>query len=177
MQKLKINPVIYTQRLTLRTIEEKDKANMLALLTNTEIAQTFMLPAFQTQEEAVPLFEKLKTLSKKDGRFVYGICLQEELIGFINDVEIEQRRVELGYVIHPNYKNQGFATEALKAAIDALFRAGISVVQAGAFEENTASMRVMEKSGMIRTGKEENIEYRNKLYRCFYYQKEKKSNF
>ena len=84
-------------------------------------------------------------------------------------------RVELGYVIHPAYQNQGYATEALTAGIDALFQAGISTVETGAFEENSASMRVMEKSGMHRIPRTDQIDYRGNTHTCVYYQKNAKN--
>ena len=171
MQNVKIHPIIHTERLTLRTIEDGDKAEMLAILTNEEIGKTFMLPVFEKTEDALPLFERLKALSATLTRFVYGICLQNKLIGFINDVELSDERAELGYVIHPDYKNQGYATETLAAAMDALFQAGLTVVETGAFKENPASMRVMEKCGMRRLDRTEQIEYRGTIHDCVYYQK------
>ena len=170
MQKLKPNAVIRTPRLILREIADGDKEDMLAILTSEEVGKTFMLPVFACREDAIPLFEKIKGLSAQTTRFVYGISLNGKLIGFINDVEIEDGRVELGYVIHPDYQNKGYATETLAAAIDALFQAGISVVEAGAFVHNLASMRVMEKSGMRRISRTDSIEYRGKTHACVYYQ-------
>ena len=175
MQKLKIALVIHTKRLTLRAIEGKDEEDMLDLLTNTEVGKTYMLPEFAKREDARPLFDKLKDLSADCSRFVYGICLNGKLIGFINDVEIDGARVELGYVIHPDYQNQGYATEALTAGIDSLFQAGISTVETGAFEENSASMRVMEKSGMHRIPRTDQIDYRGNTHTCVYYQKNAKN--
>ena len=102
---------------------------------------------------------------------MYGISLNGRFIGLINDVEIQDGRIELGYAIHPDFKGRGYATEVLTAAIDALFQAGISVVETGAFEENLASIRVMEKSGMTRIDKKDSIEYRGNPHRCIYYQK------
>ena len=40
---------------------------------------------------------------------------------------------------------------------------------AGAFEENKASMRVMEKAGMTRITLEEDINYRGASHHCLYY--------
>ena len=169
--KLKTSPVIHTKRLILRAMEEKDRESALDLFTNEEVGKTYMLPAFQAREEANPLFEKIMGLSALETRFVYGISLNGKLIGLLNDVEIADGRIELGYAVHPDFKGKGYATEALMAGLDVLFKAGISVVETGAFEENLASIRVMEKSGMTRIDKEDSIEYRGKTHRCVYYQK------
>jgi len=52
-----------------------------------------------------------------------------------------------------------------------MFARGFSEVLAGAFEENLASMRIMEKSGMTRIEKTDEIEYRGKVHQCVYYSK------
>ena len=167
---VKTTPVINTARLCLHAFLDEDAETMIALLTNSEVIKTYMVPDFRSSAEEVKLFERFKELSVSDERFVYGIYLEEKLIGFINDVEIKETEIELGYVIDPSYKNQGFATEVLAAAIKELFAAGFSVVRTGAFEENAASMRVMEKCGMLRLEQEEEIRYRGKVHRCFIYE-------
>ena len=168
--KIKMQNSIKTERLMLRSMSENDEKNALDLLTNEQIAKTFMLPIFQEKKDAIPLFERLKTLSLSDERFVYGIYFQDELIGFLNDVGMTENSVELGYCLHPKYHNQGIMTEVLKEAIKALFSLGLEKVKAGAFEGNTASMRVMEKCGMARTGETEMIEYRGENKRCICYE-------
>ena len=166
---VKTTPVINTARLCLHAFSDEDAETMIALLTNSEVIKTYMVPDFRSSAEEVKLFERFKELSGSDERFVYGIYLEEKLIGFINDVEIKETEIELGYVIDPSYKNQGFATEALAAAIKALFAAGFSVVRTGAFEENAASMRVMEKCGMTKQNYTDEIEYRGVTHTCIYY--------
>jgi RimJ/RimL family protein N-acetyltransferase len=93
------------------------------------------------------------------------------LVGFLNDVEIENGAIELGYVIHPRFQGNGYATEALGIAIGELFHLGFQAVITGAFRQNAASIRVMEKNGMTRIEKTEPIEYRGKTHICVYYTK------
>jgi RimJ/RimL family protein N-acetyltransferase len=171
--KFRNTAVIYTERLCLRPVFDRDKEDMLTLLTNEAVSETYMLPVFHSRDEALGLFEALKRLSISDDRFVYGISLDDRVIGLINDVQIDDKEVELGYVIHPSYHNKGYATEALRAAMEEIFLSGYTAVQTGAFAENTPSMRVMEKCGMTRTTQEETIPYRGKLHRCIYYRKER----
>lgn len=165
-------PEIKTDRLCLHTICDRDREAVIELLTNEEISQTFMVPDFKSHEEKVQMYEALQTMSESDEHFVYGIYLNDSMIGFLNDVDISENEIELGYVIHPDQKNKGYATEALKKSMQILLNSGFFAVKAGAFEENSASMRVMEKCGMIRTEQEDTIEYRGKNHRCIYYKKE-----
>ena len=162
--------VITTPRLILRAMTEKDENAMLELLTDPIVGKTYMIPEFTSREAARPLFHKIMEHSVSD-RFVYGVYFENDLIGFVNDVEKKEKTIELGYAYLPKYYNQGFATEALLACIDTLFKAGFETVRTGAFSENLASMRVMEKAGMTRCPDTEIIEYRGKEHLCLYYER------
>ena len=85
-------------------------------------------------------------------------------------IEVNMAAEESKYGIRPEEWGRGYATAALSCAIRALFSGGFSRVVCGAFEENTASRRVMEKCGMVRAGREEAIEYRGAEHRCIYYE-------
>lgn len=155
--------------LTLKPYTDRDEARMIALLTHDEIKKTFMLPDFATREDASAMFQRLKRLSEVKEHYERGVYLDGVLIGFVNDVEIESRQIELGYVIDPLYKNRGYATRALRIAIDELFGMGYRAICCGAFENNLASQRVMQKCGMQLTDRRERIEYRGQAYDCVYY--------
>lgn len=161
---------ISTNRLLLRPYEEADRNSVIRILRNKEISSTFMLPDFEDDAAADAMFRKLLILSHQEDHFERAICLDNIPIGFLNDVEIKGGSIELGYVIHPDFQNQGYATEALTAAIGQLFRQGYSTVRAGYFSENIASARVMEKSGMHPISRVDFIEYRGKTHKCLYYE-------
>lgn len=162
---------IKTERLILRSMRDSDCDDVCALLTNKQIAKTYMLPDFRSREEEIKLFNFLKDLSDNSKRFVYGIELDGRIIGFINDVEISDDSIELGFVIHPDHHNKGYATETLTYAIDTLHDMGYTTVKTGAFECNLASQRVMEKVGMQRLNITEEIEYRGVAHRCIMFEK------
>lgn len=158
-----------TERLRFHPFQVEDRPAMGGLLTNREIAKTFMLPDFDSEEAVDRLFGRYMELSRKDGRYMAGIYLDDELIGFFNDVENDGSRIELGYVISPAHWGKGYATEMLRGAVADLFSRGYQEVVAGAFEENKVSMRVMEKAGMTRIPLEEDIDYRGASHHCLYY--------
>ena len=142
---------------------------MLEILIHPQVNKTYMLPDFPAKEDAAPLFRRLLELSRNPERFVRGIFAGEELVGFLNDVEVQDGAIELGYVIHPDHWGKGCATAALKLAMEELFRLGYREVVTGAFEENPASLRVMEKAGMQRMEKTDLIDYRGRQHLCIYY--------
>lgn len=161
---------IRTPRLVLRPFREEDAPAMTALLLSPEISKTYMLPDLTDPAAAGRLFIRLLMLSHQAEHFIYGIFLKDALIGFLNDVQIMEDSIELGYVIAPDHWNRGYATETLRACIDALFALGFSRVMAGYFYENDASRRVMEKSGMHPAWRTEEIEYRGEVRRCIYFE-------
>ena len=156
----------------IRILTETDEAALLALLTNDRIKQTYMLPDFPRQEDAIPLARRLMQLSREEHRFVRGMDDGDTLVGFLNDVEIENGCIELGYAVHPDHWGKGCATAALKQAMDELFRIGYREVICGAFKGNPASIRVMEKAGMRKLDKTDEIEYRGRVHQCVYYSKQ-----
>lgn len=158
---------IDTNRLNIKPLALEDLNDFTALLMNKEISKTFIVPNFNSSEEARKLAEKL--IKNERGSLEVGIYLNSKLIGFINDCGFDDEGIEIGYVINPNYKGQGYATEAVKGIIDYLFQIGFKKICAAYFIENIASKRVMEKSGMIDINVHEEIEYRGVKHQCNYY--------
>ena len=60
---------------------------------------------------------------------------------------------EIGYGISEEYQNHGYATEAVKAVLTWAFQnPEVTAVEAETDAENTASKRVLEKSGFVPNG-------------------------
>ena len=70
------------------------------------------------------------------------------------EINVDGHIAAAGYVLAPDHQRRGYATEALTHIIDtALNTSSIQRVAATTDVENTASVRVMEKSGMQREGR------------------------
>ena len=155
--------------MTLGEIRDCDFDDMMSVLKNEVVAATYKIPDLDTREAELELFEYLRDISQREDRYLFGIFLDGKLIGLINDCEINNECIEMGYALHPDYHNQGYTTEAFSAVINSLLSKGFTEIIAGAFEDNIASMRVMEKCGMKRTKMTAEIEYRGKTHKCVYY--------
>lgn len=60
-------------------------------------------------------------------------------------------QAELGWTMHPGFHGKGYATEAVRGAIDLCFsQLGLRRVHAGCFSANEPSWRLMERLGMRR---------------------------
>lgn len=161
--------MLKTKRLIIKSITDADREAVVSLLTNAIVKQTYMIPDFETEEEYERMFQRYRDLSSDESRFVRGVYLQGELIGIVNDVEIMEGSIELGYAFLPQYYNQGYATEMLGAVLADLKNRGYKQVRTGAFAENAASIRVMEKNGMQCMEETEQLEYRGVVHECVYY--------
>ena len=152
----------------LRAFQESDWTRLAMLATSAEVNKTYMLPDFESVEKARPLFDRLTALSRDEKRYVRAMEEDGQFVGFCNDVEQDGDTVEIGYAICPDVWGRGYCTAALKLAIADLFEMGFSRVVAGAFVENPASLRVMEKAGMSPIEKVDEIEYRGHTHTCVY---------
>ena len=160
---------IQTQRLELKPIEDKDLDDLILLLTDDVVKQTYMLPDFPDRAAAMTLAKRIQALTNDQTRYVWGIYTGGQLIGMLNDTEVSGKAIEMGYATLPKYHNQGYTTEAMKAVIEYLFGCGFEKVIAGAFQHNIPSIRVMIKSGMQKQENVDIIDYRGHSYTCVYY--------
>ena len=167
-------PEIKSYRLTLKSIEEKDKESMLKMVKDSKIKKTYMLPDFESKEQEDNFFNKLKDFSCSNEHIVYGIYLKDRLIGFINDVAKTEDTVEVGYFIDSDEWNKGYATEALWAYLKQLCEMGYYYFEAAYFEGNDASKKVMENCCMHSSGKKEIIHYHGKDQLAIYHKVSKR---
>lgn len=158
-----------TQRLEIRPIAPEDREAVLDLLMDETVGKTYMLPEYRDRQNAVPLFERLVLLSEDESRYVAGVYLKGQFIGMMNETEIKGSSIEMGYAYLPAFHNRGYATEAFAGAIAYLFRCGFQTVVAGAFADNAASLRVMEKCGMTKQDYTDTVDYRGTAHTCIYY--------
>ena len=158
-----------TDRLVLRPMVPEDAELLGEILRADKVKATYMVPDMD-EAAAKQLAHRIIKLSYNSDRYVRGIYREAKLIGFLNDVEIDDGTIELGWVITPEEHNNGYATEAVSAAIHDLFARRYQRVIAGAFSENKASIRVMQKAGMHPIIKTEQIDYRNKTHHCVYFE-------
>lgn len=82
-----------------------------------------------------------------DGEMIGGI-------GLLYNYGIHSHRSEFGYWISPYYRNRGIMRKVIESFVAYCFDYLKMIrVEAHVFTENTASIRVLEKSGFIKEGK------------------------
>ncbi len=81
---------------------------------------------------------------------VYYLWFEERTAGAISMTSFSSTNGEIGYQIEAGYHGLGLATEALAAVVEAARdRHGFTILSAQAYAENTASRRVLEKTGFL----------------------------
>lgn len=156
------------ESITLNQMSAADATHICRILQDNEVKKTYMVPDL-SDSAAMELTHKMIRLSCDESRYVRGIYLGNTLVGILNDVGIDGSTIELGWAIDSTQQGKGFATAAVRMAIEVLFGMGYTQVIAGAFSANAASIRVMEKAGMRKQEKTEEIEYRGQIHPCVYY--------
>ena len=137
---------IETKRIRLRLIDIADKYNALGIPNSIEETKANIEPWIKENQ-----LQELKNYTfaidnKSNGKFMglFGLKIGHQ----------KYNRAEVWYKIHSDYWRKGFATEALKAILDFGFDTlKLHRIEAGCAVENIGSIKVLEKSGMVREGR------------------------
>ncbi|MEO6567450.1 MAG: GNAT family N-acetyltransferase [Opitutaceae bacterium] len=145
-----------TARLTGRLPRVDDAAAVFdSYASDPEVTRYLSWPAY-TRLEPLRLFlsESISHWEKSESPFSWLLCLKgsDRPIGSIG-LTLDRGKAMFGYVLAKKFWGHGFAAEALASVVEwSLAQPEISRAWAFCDVENPASVRVMEKAGMIREG-------------------------
>jgi [ribosomal protein S5]-alanine N-acetyltransferase len=158
-------PKLFGTLVNLREILINDAQNITHLLMNYNVSKhLWEIPNPYSIDDALEFikcanndFNTLKALhfaieskiiprSRNNLKFVGTIS--------VKNIDLVNKKADLGYWIGEQYWGRGIATECLKLIIDYAFSAELGLKQlcAYVFPENKASIRVLEKNGMNKIG-------------------------
>ncbi len=147
--------MIKHQRITLRHVTEPD-LSILARVSGDPVARGEFNKSRITSPHAIAKRFQDNGFSSDEHELLL-IC--NELGAVIGDVvHFQARRYstarEIGWTIHdPENRNRGYATEAVTALIDYLFKSfPINRIECSTATQNHASVRLAEKCGFVREG-------------------------
>ncbi|MEW6515554.1 MAG: GNAT family N-acetyltransferase [candidate division FCPU426 bacterium] len=151
-------PVLQTQRLSLRPFRLEDAADVRRLANERDVAaMTYRLPHPYPAGLAEEWIRGQEPAYREGRETVFALTLRDNggLIGSMGlMVKAEHERAEVGYWLGKPYWGKGFATEALEAVLEYGFGTlGLRRIFGQLFAPNQASARVMEKAGMIYEGR------------------------
>ncbi len=154
---LEVRPVIPTERLRLRGPTLDDAERLAGFACDAGVSRNLSnMPHPYARQQAEDFLGGLQGLDP--GRdMVFAIDHREHgFLGMLGFHEKKPGRPELGYWLGRPFWGQGYATEAVSAALT-WAKAGWKrrVVWAGHFADNPASGQVLVKSGFLYTGEVE----------------------
>jgi len=144
--------IIQTKRLVIRELTMDDVRSLYVILSDPETMQYYPKPFTLSQVESWIAWNLINYAAYGFG--LWGVVLKDtgECIG---DCGITMQRIdgskqpEIGYHIHKEHTNQGYATEAALACRNYAFEsAGLKTVYSYMKSTNLSSRRVAEKMGM-----------------------------
>lgn len=129
-----------------------DAANLAAALSNKKVQDNLRdgLPYPYTEQDGIDFISAMLSADKND-TFAFAVTIDDKAIGSIGafrQSNIHQLTAELGYYIAEEYWGKGIMVEAVKQICEYVFSVSdIIRIYAEPFAYNTASCRVLEKSG------------------------------
>ncbi len=151
--------VLTSPRMLFRLLKKSDLAEMhrLSSIPEVEKYNTLGIPKDISETKAI-LKDRIRDNKQAPIRN-YTFAIEEKGTGdFIGMFGIflgrpKQRKGEVWYKFYPQYWGKGLATEAVNCALDFCFdELKLHRVEAGCAIDNIASVKVIEKVGMIREG-------------------------
>ena len=147
-------PVISTERLRLRPPRPEDAHRIAALANDEGVAKMTTRMPFPYGEEDARSF--LARCQDHDPRREQVFAIEHDgsgLVGMLGFHPDEEGRTEVGYWLGRPYWGQGYATEAAGRALAWVSESwGRRYLMAGHFADNSASGKVLCKTGFLYTG-------------------------
>lgn len=145
-------PEIETDRLILRPLLLGDLDEMAAIRADPQVMRYIDRGAVHTREQVLKSLHRSEKLWNERGLGRWGVRRKESetLMGWCGLFPLDEtEEIEIGYGFAREFWGHGYATEAAAACL----RHGFEFLELGrivavAYNENTASLRVLEKIGM-----------------------------
>lgn len=145
-----ILPYIETKRLILRELKRSDARSVFEYAKDPRVGPNAGWQPHTTEEDSLEFINY--AIKKRDfgqpGIFAIIVKDSYKMIGTIEIHSYQEFKAEIGFVLHPDFWNQGYITEAAKAVI--IYGMEILELKRLAychFEHNLQSKRVCEKLG------------------------------
>lgn len=169
-------PTLETKRLLLRKYKKEDMDDLYEYASDEEVTRYLTFETYKNMEDAN---QYIQTLLEKyrNGNEVLPWAIEwkqnHKMIGSIgiNQWDIENYYIQIGYVLNKKYWNQGIMTEALKTVIDFAFKnMNIERIELTHDVRNIGSGKVMLKNGLKQEGILRKSKYiKGEFIDCSYY--------
>jgi len=148
-------PILTSDRITLRQINQKDAQALYSLRADSRVMQYIDRPLATSIDDANEFINKINnSLITGDG-ISWAISLKDDpvMIGNIGLWRIikENYRAEIGYMLHTAFQGKGIMQECFDLVLHYGFNdLKLHSIEANINPENLASMKLLEKNGFVR---------------------------
>ncbi len=148
-------PNLETEHLLLRGVVKEDLNEIFALRSNPETMKYIPRPLLKNVKDALNHIATIDEKINANEGINWAITLKgnPKLIGLIGHYRIkpEHYRAEIGYMLLPEFHGKGIITEAIIELVNYGFQEmHLHSIEAHIDPENSASARVLEKSGFVK---------------------------
>ena len=137
---------IRTERLRLRQFRESDYDDLYEFLSQLRDDEFEGYPGITCENCA----EHMKYRLGSEEFLAIELAGTGKVIGNITCLNRDFAAKEVGYIVNENYRGQGYALEALRAAIARAFEGGAHRVYAECDPRNVPSWKLQERAGLRR---------------------------
>jgi [ribosomal protein S5]-alanine N-acetyltransferase len=152
---LEQTPVLETDRLRLRPLQDKDAEALFALRSNPVSMQYIARPIAKTMQDIEELMQKIRQVQQDKKGFWWGITLNDmdTIIGNIGifNIDADNYRAEIGYMLLPDYFEKGIMHEVLCTIVPFGFKElALHSIYANIDPANIASAKLLEKNNFLK---------------------------
>lgn len=141
---------IQTHRMTLRRLELSDVDNLFLLESDPDVMKFTPAKIPQTHAQTlVRLAEQIAKQAEREPFGIWGAFLKNDnvFVGWFMLMPLEDKSLELGFMLVKDKWNKGYATEANLALVDYAKNKKTKQLVARTNLENLASIHILEKLG------------------------------
>ncbi len=148
-------PNLETERLLLRRVSENDAPEIMELRGNPETMKYIPRPLVKNIDDALAHVVMIdeKIIANEGINWAITIKGNPKLIGIIGHYKIQKEnfRAEIGYMLLPQFHNQGIISEAIHKVVNYGFeKMKLHSIEAVIDPNNLSSEKVLQKNGFVK---------------------------
>jgi ribosomal-protein-serine acetyltransferase len=162
------------EHLSLRPLTEQDADDLFAAIDASRPELRKWLPwvdATKSPEDSKAFIAGSSDKRNEGQEFGYGIIVDGKIAGHVSIMNPMMESAEVGYWVATDVAGKGFATVATKAISElGLTTLSFQYLTLRADQRNTASQRVAEKAGFVKTGEHQDKDHSGQPRTVFDYE-------
>jgi len=149
--------LLTTNRLVLRPIEPRDTDAMFAIMRDPETMRFWDWPPVASRDAVAGIVGRQAAETEGGTGYYWAVCMPptDEVIGScdLSEIDVQERRAEVGFLFRRTMWGQGFAFEAMQAiVVYGLGTLGLERLWARCHAGNQASVKLLERLGFTYEG-------------------------